>query len=112
MGKKSYDALIPDVRTRVLDPPAQTLPQLNDDIIERWLFHGTNPLSLEGIAKHNFDMGRAGSGAGELYGKGIYCAECSSKADEYTQEDKNGVRGLLLCRAMLGKILYSSAKSP
>jgi hypothetical protein len=110
--KKSYDAITPDVRTSLLDPPAQTLPQLNDNTLERWLFHGTSPLSLEGIAKYNFDMSRAGSGAGELYGKGIYCAECSSKADEYTQEDKNGVRGLLLCRAMLGKILYSSAKSP
>merc|ERR1711879_989297 len=86
--------------------------QLEDEPIERWLFHGTNPGSLEGISKSNFDMSRAGSGAGGMYGAGIYCAECSSKADEYTTEDGSGVRGLLLCRALLGNIIYDSEKFP
>merc|ERR1711879_1127795 len=86
--------------------------QLEDEPIERWLFHGTNPRALEGIAKSNFDLSRAGSGAGGMYGAGIYCAECSSKADEYSEQDAGGVRGLLLCRAVLGNILYDCAKAP
>lgn len=110
--QRSRGILTPGVRTSLLDPPLQTLPQLDESTIERWLFHGTNPRGLEGIAKSNFDLGRAGSGAGGMYGKGIYCAGCSSKADEYTEEDASGVRGLLLCRATLGKILPSYAMSP
>lgn len=110
--QSSCAILTPDVRTCLLDPPLPTLPLLENQSIERWMFHGTKPQSLEGITKSNFDLGRAGSGAGEMYGKGIYCAECCSKADEYTEEDHNGLRGLLLCRATLGKILYTNAKCP
>jgi hypothetical protein len=110
--QKSLDMLSPDVRTSLLNPPLQTLPQLDDATIERWLFHGTNPRGLEGIAKSNFDLSRAGSGAGRMYGTGIYCAGCSSKADEYTQADADGLRGLLLCRATLGKVLYTAAVNP
>jgi hypothetical protein len=110
--QQSLDVLSPDVRTSLLNPPLQTLPQLDDATIERWLFHGTNPRGLEGIAKSNFDLSRAGSGAGRMYGAGIYCAGCSSKADEYTQADADGLRGLLLCRATLGKILYTAAVNP
>jgi hypothetical protein len=101
-----------EVRTKMLDPPVQALPELDDGPIERWLFHGTNPRALEGIAEANFDLSRAGSGAGGMYGKGIYCAECSSKADEYSEQDVGGVRGLLLCRAVLGNIQYNCDKSP
>lgn len=110
--QQAYDILSPDVRTSLLDPPLPTLPQLNDDTIERWLFHGTTIRSLNSIVESNFDLSRAGSGAGTMYGEGIYCADCCSKADEYTDADSSGLRGLLLCRASLGKILYSSAKVP
>jgi len=77
--QQAYDILSPDVRTSLLDPPLPTLPQLNDDTIERWLFHGTTIRSLNSIAESNFDLSRAGSGAGTMYGEGIYCADCCSK---------------------------------
>lgn len=110
--QKSKEILTPDVRTSLLDKPLTVLPQLDERTIERWVFHGTKPEGLEGIANASFDMNRAGTGGGLMYGKGIYCAGCCSKADEYTKEDKNGIRGLLLCRANLGKILYSCELKP
>lgn len=110
--RKSKEILTPDVRTNVLDQPLTVLPQLEDCAIERWVFHGTTPEGLEGITTASFDLNRAGTGSGLMYGKRIYCAGCSSKADEYTREDKKGIRGLLLCRASLGKILYTCEPSP
>jgi hypothetical protein len=110
--RKSKEILTPDVRTGVLNQPLTVLPQLEDNAIERWVFHGTTPEGLEGITTASFDLKRAGTAAGSLYGAGIYCAGCSSKADEYTREDKNGIRGLLLCRASLGKILCTCELNP
>jgi len=108
--RKSKEILTPDVRTSVLDQPLMVHPQLEDCAIERWVFHGTTPEGLEGVTTASFDLNRAGTGSGLMYGKGIYCAGCSSKADEYSREDKNGIRGVLLCRASLGKILYTCEK--
>jgi len=52
---------------------------------------------------------RAGSGAGTLYGAGLYLAECSSKSDEYAVEDEEGLYAghcaMLLCRVTLGSTL-------
>lgn len=103
--------LDPDVRTSLVD--ISVLPQLEEDVLERWLFHGTTSTALESITNSDFDIERSGSHAGTLYGKGIACAGCSSKAVEYTEPNKDGLRGLLLCRATLGKLhcidcLYSS----
>ncbi|CAE6968072.1 Parp12 [Symbiodinium natans] len=48
---------------------------------------------------------------GTMYGKGLYFAENSTKADEYARDEPHGffqdVFALLLCRVCLGKFLYS-----
>lgn len=102
--QNAYDKLDPDVRTSLVD--ISVLPHLEEDVLERWLFHGTTSTALESITNSGFDNERSGSHAGTLYGKGIYCAGCSSKADEYTEPNKDGLRGILLCRATLGKLHY------
>jgi len=83
-------------------------PMLN----EYYLWHGTTPKGAQGITDTEFDMKRAGSAYGTLFGPGIYFAESCMKADEYTQADKRGYMPLLLCRVILGKINYCDAHEP
>lgn len=47
-----------------------------------------------------------------MYGKAVYLAECSSKADEYSEADDSGLCRMLLCRAALGSILVEREKHP
>eukprot|EP00928_Gymnodinium_smaydae_P097807 TRINITY_DN8946_c0_g1_i1.p1 TRINITY_DN8946_c0_g1~~TRINITY_DN8946_c0_g1_i1.p1 ORF type:complete len:601 (+),score=96.21 TRINITY_DN8946_c0_g1_i1:43-1845(+) len=77
-----------------------------------WLFHGTSLRGADGIAKQDFRVDFAGSNAGTLYGNGIYLAESCAKADEYAEEDGDGLRRILVCRAALGKVLYCDEKAP
>eukprot|EP00931_Biecheleriopsis_adriatica_P003001 TRINITY_DN10421_c0_g3_i2.p1 TRINITY_DN10421_c0_g3~~TRINITY_DN10421_c0_g3_i2.p1 ORF type:complete len:822 (+),score=142.96 TRINITY_DN10421_c0_g3_i2:55-2520(+) len=82
---------------------------LDARINETILWHGTSPAGALGIAEHGFDLGRAGSGAGSMYGPGVYLAECSSKSDEYSEVSEGGLTSglycLLLCRVALGELL-------
>jgi len=82
---------------------------LNPMLNETYLWHGTSPQAAMGIAQTGFDVGRSGSGAGMMYGPGVYLAECSSKSDEYAADDTSGLHkgmySLLLCRTVLGELL-------
>eukprot|EP00434_Breviolum_minutum_P012236 symbB.v1.2.010788.t1/scaffold707.1/size170859/9 len=107
------------------------LPQLDSQVAECWLFHGTSFDAAAGIAENDFRLDLTGTNAGTLYGKGIYLAENVSKSDEYGE----GPRGpkeeeqlrpppgsavapvvrqsvLLVCRSLLGKVLYCDAEKP
>ncbi|CAE7482474.1 Tiparp [Symbiodinium pilosum] len=77
-----------------------------------WLFHGTNDEAAELITKGDFLVDKAGSNAGTLYGRGIYMAESCSKSDEYSAENSEGLRCMLICRAVLGNVLYSDEVAP
>merc|ERR1712039_432054 len=80
---------------------------------EVWLFHGTKPIAAELITSDDFRVDLAGTSAGSLYGRGIYFGENSTKADEYSREDpKTGLFTMLICRVMLGQLLYSDEKLP
>ncbi|CAE6933372.1 tank-1 [Symbiodinium sp. CCMP2592] len=83
-------------------------PKIN----EHYLWHGCKPEGAEGITDANFDLTRAGTAFGSLFGPGIYLAESCMKADEYTQADHRGYFPLLLCRAVLGNVLYCDHPSP
>jgi len=83
-------------------------PNLN----EYYLMHGTKPEAATAIAQGDFRVDLAGSHAGTLYGRGLYFAECSSKSDEYTVEDKRGWRPILLCRVMCGNANYIEEPFP
>jgi len=67
--------------------------------------------AAEGITTEDFRLNLSGSNAGTLLGRGIYLAECVSKSDEYTK-DEGGLRTILVCRATLGRVLYTDAYRP
>lgn len=79
---------------------------------EQWLFHGTSREAVENISDREFRLDKAGSHRGTLYGKGIYFAECATKADEYCVEDADGYCWMLLCRVALGTVMVCKEKKP
>jgi len=88
---------------------AQDTPEAQVDtaVNEVYLFHGTSPQGALGIVDAGFDMTKAVNSA--CYGPGVYFSECSSKSDEYSSEEAEGLhRGhcaMLLCRVLLGRVL-------
>jgi len=87
--------------------------ELDPAVNEAWLFHGTKPIAADKITRNDFKIDMAGSSAGTLYGRGIYLAENSTKADEYADPDpRTGLSTLLLCRAALGRVLYTAEVDP
>lgn len=94
----------------------QAFGNLDKKANEFLLFHGTKPSSADKICSGDFRMDLAGSGAGSLYGTGVYFAERSSKGDEYAGDDEEGVyQGLyamLLCRVTCGNMLYCDDVRP
>eukprot|EP00931_Biecheleriopsis_adriatica_P043114 TRINITY_DN24648_c0_g1_i1.p1 TRINITY_DN24648_c0_g1~~TRINITY_DN24648_c0_g1_i1.p1 ORF type:complete len:579 (-),score=88.19 TRINITY_DN24648_c0_g1_i1:196-1932(-) len=87
-------------------------PTLDSSCNEQWLFHGTTFAGVKGISDEEFRLDFAGSHRGTMYGNGVYLAECTSKADEYAEEDDDGFCYMLLCRASLGRVWECSEKRP
>eukprot|EP00418_Pyrodinium_bahamense_P009344 CAMPEP_0179117174 /NCGR_PEP_ID=MMETSP0796-20121207/55016_1 /TAXON_ID=73915 /ORGANISM="Pyrodinium bahamense, Strain pbaha01" /LENGTH=727 /DNA_ID=CAMNT_0020815521 /DNA_START=152 /DNA_END=2335 /DNA_ORIENTATION=+ len=86
----------------------QRLGNLDNEVQETWLYHGTTQAGAEGISTEDFRISLAGSAAGTLYGRGVYLAEACTKSDEYTKEEYLGTdRYLLLCRATIGRVFYT-----
>jgi len=79
---------------------------------EYYLWHGTTPKGAEGITDKDFDMKRAGSAYGALFGGGLYFAESTMKSDEYTKQDSRGWFPMILCRVVLGNVYYCDAMDP
>eukprot|EP00929_Paragymnodinium_shiwhaense_P008332 TRINITY_DN112281_c0_g1_i1.p1 TRINITY_DN112281_c0_g1~~TRINITY_DN112281_c0_g1_i1.p1 ORF type:complete len:428 (+),score=50.67 TRINITY_DN112281_c0_g1_i1:183-1466(+) len=81
--------------------------QLERDLNEHYLFHGTSPQAADVIAEDGFLLSLAGSKTGTMFGNGCYFAECSSKADEYAHTGK-GVfarfQAILVCRVCCGEM--------
>lgn len=85
---------------------------LKKDLNEAWLWHGTKPMAADNIVASDFEISRAGTHFGTLYGNGIYLAEVSTKADEYCRETNDkGWRSMLLCRTVLGQYFYRPAET-
>jgi hypothetical protein len=86
------------------------------DVNEFFLFHGTKPTAASAICDTGFRVDLSGSNRGALYGPGVYCAESSAKADEYAEDDADGIyKGLyamLLCRVSLGNVLVNEEVQP
>lgn len=92
--------------------PEQPEFELDTEANCAWLWHGTNDEAAACITKGDFLINKAGSNAGTLYGRGIYLAESCSKSDEYSIENDDGLRCILLCRATLGNINYNDETHP
>lgn len=85
---------------------------VDHSVNEYWMWHGTSTAGVTGITDTDFDIGRAGSARGTLYGRGLYFAESCLKADEYAVEDHRKYCPMLLCRVMLGRIFYCDEQYP
>eukprot|EP00931_Biecheleriopsis_adriatica_P035070 TRINITY_DN2020_c0_g1_i1.p1 TRINITY_DN2020_c0_g1~~TRINITY_DN2020_c0_g1_i1.p1 ORF type:complete len:665 (+),score=173.04 TRINITY_DN2020_c0_g1_i1:183-1997(+) len=78
-----------------------------------WLvFHGTDAAAATSICETGFRMSLSGSNTGSLYGKGVYCAESITKADEYARSDSDGLCCTLVCRLAGGRVLYNDEDAP
>ncbi|CAJ1418061.1 unnamed protein product [Effrenium voratum] len=92
------------------------LGTLDDELNEVYLWHGTQVRTGLQIAQEDFNLTFAGSGAGTMYGKGLYFCESATKADEYARDEPGGhyegVRALLLCRICVGKFHYTQDREP
>eukprot|EP00927_Polykrikos_kofoidii_P015577 TRINITY_DN16936_c0_g1_i2.p1 TRINITY_DN16936_c0_g1~~TRINITY_DN16936_c0_g1_i2.p1 ORF type:complete len:1336 (-),score=148.31 TRINITY_DN16936_c0_g1_i2:329-4102(-) len=109
---------------REFDPPvevneiAQEHPNifspLEYNINETYLWHGTFVRFALSIGQDNFRLNLAGSNAGTMYGRGAYLAEHFTKADEYADDEPGGyyegVHAVLLCRAVMGKMFYTTRR--
>lgn len=76
--------------------------QLNEDINELFLFHGTKELAAQSIAEFGFDP-KLGKG---LYGAGCYCADYSCKAMQYAggrNQAPDQQRIFLISRVLMGE---------
>ncbi|CAE8621330.1 unnamed protein product [Polarella glacialis] len=86
------------------------LAPLDASLNEAYLWHGTTVRVGLAIAQEDFSLRFSGSGAGSMYGQGLYFAESCTKADEYAPDEPGGhyegTHALLLCRACLGKFYY------
>jgi len=106
--------LVPKVRTSTIQDKDvwDMLGEVQDAANEHWLFHGSTPGAVQSITDSEFRINLAGSHRGTLYGKGVYLAECCSKADEYAEAGDDKLYGMLVCRAALGRILVETARRP
>lgn len=89
------------------DLPPELQSETRADVNECFLWHGTSPEAAGLICQAGFDLTRAGSNVGSMYGPGAYFAECSSKSDEYASAGGGIYEGmfcLLLCRVVLGEV--------
>ncbi|CAK9010612.1 Poly [ADP-ribose] polymerase (PARP) [Durusdinium trenchii] len=99
-----------------LSDMSEILTNLCDDINEVYMWHGAHVRSGLQIAREDFKLDLAGSGAGTMYGKALYFSESATKADEYAKDEPGGhynnVRALLLCRVCLGRFHYTTDREP
>ena len=91
---------------------------IHSDSNELWLWHGTSATvdlphpdgtvtqrdTWDVLARHGFDERVGGDTNGGLYGKGIYFADASTKANQYARRGANsdGHRCILSCRVAMG----------
>lgn len=85
------------------------LNALDGSVNEFLLFHGTSSSAAAAICSRGFDAGLSGVGRSNLlsFGRGVYFAETSSKADQFAKEE-DGVRTMLICRVTCGHMRRSA----
>jgi len=96
-------------RTSRSDLPLCARARLAAGLNEVYLWHGCSPQVITSIAERGFPVqpGRGGTGRCEgMFGDGYYFVDSASKADEHSEDDKEGYYSghyaMLLCRVLLG----------
>lgn len=83
---------------------------LDEDVNEFLLWHGTSQGAADSIAQNNFRIPEgADAKHGARFGNGAYLAEDFEKALTYCKDGDNGIMYVLLCRALCGDIYYTEA---
>ena len=77
-------------------------PKVRANILERELFHGTDPTDVDKICKQNFDWRLCGKNA-SVYGAGSYFAVNASYSDDYARRNVSGSRySMFLAKVLVG----------
>lgn len=111
-GQRRNDWDIKTTRVSLKDTIFHPEEPLDLSINECWLWHGTGPEGAEGIMSSHFDLKRAGSATGLMFGPGLYFAESCQKSDEYTRPNERDWYPLLLSRVVCGSAWHCWRKSP
>jgi len=102
---RERDPVEEEILPKTAEPATLVVRRL--ELGDGYLYYGTNPSSAMSILKTGFSVDHAGSATGTMFGAGIYCAESSSKADEYGRDDGGNTYpslcALLVCRCFIGK---------
>jgi hypothetical protein len=96
-----------EVMTRKLDCKELESNNIISEINEYYLLHGTRKNLVDNIVCDGLDSRLAGDSTGTLFGRGIYMAESSTKADQYADERTNRVGAgqplnMIVVRVLLG----------
>lgn len=82
---------------------------LYPDLNECYLFHGTKSQFVDNIMTKGIDPRHSGNNT--MMGRGIYCAESSTKSDQYTDDKNHRLRvglKMILVRMLLGNIFVAN----
>ncbi|XP_052712257.1 protein mono-ADP-ribosyltransferase PARP15-like [Crassostrea angulata] len=91
--------------TKSLKEDSVLTSELYHEINEHFLFHGTKPDTYKKILSQGLDFRMAGEKG--MFGQGVYLAESSTKADQYTDDKlarSKAEKRMFLVRSCLGKI--------
>lgn len=82
---------------------------LCQELNECYLFHGTKSQFVDNIMTKGIDPRHSGNNT--MMGKGIYCAESSTKSDQYTDDKNHRIKvglKMILVRMLLGNIFVAN----
>eukprot|EP00929_Paragymnodinium_shiwhaense_P007438 TRINITY_DN11135_c0_g1_i1.p1 TRINITY_DN11135_c0_g1~~TRINITY_DN11135_c0_g1_i1.p1 ORF type:complete len:710 (-),score=144.09 TRINITY_DN11135_c0_g1_i1:188-2251(-) len=106
-----------NVSVKPLEQSAQPSPldvllphaRLDSSVNEVFLFHGCQKEAANEILEDGFDVRRAGTGGGSMYGQGLYFAREPCKSDQYTAQSNR--RFMIVARVLLGDWSYQTGGS-
>jgi ribosomal protein L33 len=111
VGSIGLSRFKPPVFTGDVSKYSDSFEPLDSQVNEIYLWHGTDVRAALNIMAEGFQVNRKGSA---MYGHGVYLAESSTKADEYSRDERNGyyrgVYALLLCRVCMGRYYYTTER--
>lgn len=84
-----------------------SMDNLESDMNEFFLWHGTSRAAAESIVTSDFTIPKGGATHGSRFGHGAYFAEQLDKSLGYCTPDKDGTKIILLCRVCCGEIYYT-----
>merc|ERR1712232_671021 len=98
------------VKTAGHHPPGMELE--DDETRCVWLFHHLDSKDADAVTHSSFSVDSASADDPRSHGVGIYLSENSRAVDEFAADSANGLRCMLVCRALLGRSLVDDTIMP